>query len=99
MAAIVLLTRNDRSPSPTPLDVRGFLSLGITFAALLLDHNLSAAQLTLGDRVQTPGVLAAFQAVFTLLAVVSLANALVGASLARTAPQTSEAPAGNLAFC
>jgi EmrB/QacA subfamily drug resistance transporter len=74
------------------------LSLGITFAALLLDRNLSAAQLTLGDRAQSPGVLAAFQAVFAVLAVVSLANALVGASLARTAPLASEAPAGNLAF-
>jgi len=84
---------HDRSSKATSLQSmvqQLSLSLGITWATLLLDHNLTAAQLTLGKPTQTPAVMGVFTAVFSVLAVVSLGNALVGLSLARPASSPAD---------
>ncbi|MGA2621502.1 MAG: hypothetical protein ABSF26_28095 [Thermoguttaceae bacterium] len=58
------------------------MSLGISFAVLLLDCRLDAGQLTLGARRQVDAVFGSFHFVFLVMAAVCVANSWLGLSLA-----------------
>ncbi|MGA2031019.1 MAG: DHA2 family efflux MFS transporter permease subunit [Thermoguttaceae bacterium] len=58
------------------------MSLGISFAVLLLDWRLDAGHLTLGAGPQVDAIFGGFHFVFLVMAAVSVANSWVGLSLA-----------------
>ena len=60
------------------------MSLGISFAALVLDTLLESHHLVLGTESQTVAILSDVRLVYWILAGVSLVNSLVGLSLARS---------------